>query len=252
MMSTPFDRVHDVVQAHSQKLEPTTLVPHSFFVAWNGVLCLVFEGFPPGLVALKQALNNECTSLGIKSEAFGSKWPKVTLGYPKQQEEEQAIIATTTLPDLIQLKTLCQQFDTTNYPPVGIQTLSVVHYAQRSLEQLHERRDILLLPPPPSNNLPCSPEETNRVESVLSEWKDCSCYLERVNVPLDAPYRDGSPEGHTCVAFLNLPKNSPLLLQRIRAFRNAVDETFPDRFVWMEDSSLHCTIRALDKIISCG
>jgi hypothetical protein len=46
MMSTHFiNRVHDVVHAHSQKLElePTTLIPHSFFVAWNGVLCLVFD-----------------------------------------------------------------------------------------------------------------------------------------------------------------------------------------------------------------
>jgi hypothetical protein len=227
MVCTHFGRVHDVVQAHSQELEQTTLPPHSFFVAWNGVLCLVFEGFPPGLVDLKQALNNECTSVGIKSEAFGSKWPKVTLGYPKKEHP-----IATTLPDLIQLKSLCQKFDTTNYPPVGIQTLSVVYYAQRSLEQLHERRDIQLRLSPSnkvfseSSHLP-SQEETDRVEKVRSEWKDCSSYLERVKVPLDAPYRDGSPEGHTCVVFLDLPENSPLLMERIRAFRKAMVSVFP-------------------------
>ena len=36
--------------------EAAELVPVSFFVAWNGVLALVYEGFPPGLVDIKAKL----------------------------------------------------------------------------------------------------------------------------------------------------------------------------------------------------
>jgi hypothetical protein len=48
-----------------------TLRPAAFFVAWNGVLTLVYTGFPPSLERLKSALNKE--PLGLPLENFGSK-----------------------------------------------------------------------------------------------------------------------------------------------------------------------------------
>lgn len=51
---------------------PCALRPNAFFVAWNGVLTLVYTGFPPPLERLKRALN-ESAALGLKKENFGSK-----------------------------------------------------------------------------------------------------------------------------------------------------------------------------------
>ena len=47
-------------------------------MAWNGVLVLMYQGFQPPFADLKARLNEP--SVGLKKEAFGSKWPKTTLG----------------------------------------------------------------------------------------------------------------------------------------------------------------------------
>ena len=52
------------------------LRPQTYFVAWNGVLTLVYEGFPPVLAGIKARLNEED---GLPPENFGSRWPKTTL-----------------------------------------------------------------------------------------------------------------------------------------------------------------------------
>jgi hypothetical protein len=53
------------------------LRPVQFFVSWNGVLCLVFEGFPKPLEDLKRAIVNRCAPL--PRENPGSRWPKISL-----------------------------------------------------------------------------------------------------------------------------------------------------------------------------
>eukprot|EP00124_Ichthyophonus_hoferi_P002180 Ihof_evm3s139 gene=Ihof_evmTU3s139 len=50
-----------------------SLRPLQYIVAWNGVLTLAFEGFPSSVVALKERLSS---SLDLKPENPGSKWPK--------------------------------------------------------------------------------------------------------------------------------------------------------------------------------
>ena len=42
----------------------------------SGVLTLAFDGFPPGLLKIKQRLNQQ-QQLHLPRESFGSKWPKV-------------------------------------------------------------------------------------------------------------------------------------------------------------------------------
>jgi hypothetical protein len=48
-----------------------------FFVSWNGVLCLVFKGFPRPLECLKRAIKDRCAP--IPPENPGSRWPKISL-----------------------------------------------------------------------------------------------------------------------------------------------------------------------------
>ena len=64
-----------VLAALPPETEATELVPLSFFVAWSGVLTLVYEGFPPCLVDIKATLTE---SLAVAPEKFGSLWPKAS------------------------------------------------------------------------------------------------------------------------------------------------------------------------------
>ena len=89
------------------------------------------------------------------------------------------------------------------------------------------------------------------MRGVLDEWSDMQAYLERVNAPGSriGSYREASPEGSTLVAFLGSgtgaagsPSEVGTLLS---AFRSAVDALLPGRYSWLDDSSLHRTVRAL-------
>ena len=55
-----------------------TLQPRDFFVAFGGVLCVVFEGFPRCIEQLKADLDTKAPSM-IR-ENLGSKWAKTTIG----------------------------------------------------------------------------------------------------------------------------------------------------------------------------
>ncbi len=46
------------------------LRPQTYFVAWNGVLTLVYDGFPPVLAGIKARLNEEDD---LPPENFGSR-----------------------------------------------------------------------------------------------------------------------------------------------------------------------------------
>jgi hypothetical protein len=273
------DQISELVQ-QCLPIQASELRPKSFFVAWNGIPCLVFEGFPPPCVETKQRLNNNNntdTTDWLKNENFGSKWPKVTLGYP----------STTTTPletvqDLEAIKSICESFQddwkaisSGGGAVVPVKKLSVVHYKQRSLEEIIERREYNVgtqttgggngststsssqsLESPETtttttttSNRNChdpSQEEKDRVNQVLSEWDDTTSYLENVRTPPAQPYREGSPTGYCCVIFLELKDTADPIMNIIQRFRENVDEAFPGRFEWMQDSSLHCTLRAMD------
>jgi len=119
------------------------------------------------------------------------------------------------------------------------------------------------------------------VRCVVEEWcgDRLSSYLSGANQEGSeaSSYRDSSPSGSTVVAFLNgsgprsarvlseeerkegavaasTPVTGPRsngvmprrLAKALRAFRSAVDRAFPGRFIWMDEDSLHCTLRSLD------
>jgi hypothetical protein len=251
------------------------LRPLSFFVAWNGVLCLVFDGFPPLLAALKDRLNSFVAADGssdgggaetsggagpesspqLPRENFGSKWPKVTLG--AMSDGASAL----SLEELSDLRKLCRlhgerlaaaadikanaaaaeenedegRYDeeertsaapTTVVPVrVGVESLTVVAYAARGLEDDshdHNNRDgkgrlslthLPLLPPVSGSTrsgatgsaaLPPSPEETARARGVVSEWDNLEEYMPRVAAAGNriSSYREQSPSGSTLVTFL--------------------------------------------------
>ena len=250
------------------------LRPHpqqALFIAWNGVIVLVYDRFPPSLVQAKTKIasnnnNDDGVMLHLTEENFGSKWPKTTLGAVRDGVDE------LTLEQFEKLRDLCNQYSKRiitassssssssseqlqNHTPaesnrIKVATLSVVQYACRGLERLEKRIDITLDDSPhddvEEDNSKPSDEEQSRVNSVISEWNDAQAYLPRVNAPGShiGSYRQDT-HGNTCVAFIDSAMPS-YLRKCLSEFRNAVNDEFSGRYVWLDESSLHCTLRSLD------
>eukprot|EP00804_Cyclotella_cryptica_P000149 CCRYP_017474-RA/>CCRYP_017474-RA protein AED:0.03 eAED:0.03 QI:614/1/1/1/0/0/2/81/267 len=237
-------------ESNTSNSDKIVLQPHSFFVSWNGVLCLVFRGFPLSLEKLKSHLNNECSAIGYRNENSGSKWAKVTLAFVREQSEVHPL----TLEKFQVLKEICRDCSTpfTNKTElVPTTTVSLVEYEWRSLEKISRTKEFELsyTCDETSAGIELSPEQQAKTHQVLLEWDEDESYLKNVNTP-GAPYRLGSTSVQcnrlTCVTFLDL-KSNPNVWQAICNFRCKIDETFPGRHEWLKDESLHCTIRAMDK-----
>ena len=209
------------------------LRPQTYFVAWNGVLALVYDGFPPVLAGIKARLNEED---GLPPENFGSRWPKTTLAALRDDAPP------LTLAELTRLRALCEdhasQLASLRVP---VSSLSFVSYDQRGLESVRERSDVAL--GSAVDDAEPSDAERERVRGVLDEWSDLETYLPRVNQPGSriSSYREASPQGSTLVAFIGASE----LREVVAPFRSAVDALLPGRYAWLDDASLHCTVRAL-------
>ena len=126
---TVFDAATAVLSAAA--LPATVLRPHSesLFVAWNGVLALVYDGFPPPMALAKERLS---TLSGMQPEKFGSKWPKTTLG------AEMDGSPPLTLAELQTLRELCRTHSAAIAAlalSVAVPSISVVEYELSSKEE---------------------------------------------------------------------------------------------------------------------
>ena len=208
------------------------LRPQTYFVAWNGVLTLVYDGFPPVLAGIKARLNEED---GLPPENFGSRWPKTTLAALRDDAPP------LSLAELTSLRALCEEHASKLSLRVPVSSLSFVSYAQRGLESVRERSDVAL--GSTADDSEPSAAEQARVRGVLDEWSDLETYLPRVNQPGSriSSYREASPQGSTLVAFIGASE----LRELVALFRSAVDALLPGRYAWLDDASRHCTVRAL-------
>ena len=208
------------------------LRPQTYFVAWNGVLTLVYAGFPPVLAGIKARLNEED---GLPPENFGSRWPKTTLA--ALQDDAPPL----SLAELTSLRALCEEYASQLSLRVPVSSLSFVSYDQRGLESVRERSDVAL--GSAVDDAEPSAAERERVRGVLDEWSDLETYLPRVNAPGSriGSYREESPSGVTLVAFIGTSE----LRELFALFQAAVDALLPGRYAWLDDASLHCTVRAL-------
>jgi hypothetical protein len=268
--STTLETVSHIL-SQAPSIATCHLRPHPaccLFVSWNGCIVLVYDGFPPPLVQAKTRIADNNAALHLTEENFGSKWPKTTLGAVNDGADDLS-------PEHFQrLRDICDRYskriieapassDNVSKSNIIIEvaTLSMVEYQQRGLERLYGRVDVPLDPytSPHSHgdvkeeegeedNINSKPaeEEQIRVNSVISEWNDVQTYLPRVNAlgSRIGSYRQES-RGCTCVAFIGstLPTHLRACLSE---FRDAVDEEFPGRYGWLDETSLHCTLRSLD------
>ena len=208
------------------------LRPQTYFVAWNGVLTLVYDGFPPVLAGIKARLNEEDA---LPPENFGSRWPKTTLAALRDDAPP------LSLAELTSLRALCEEHASQLSLRVPVSSLSFVSYDQRGLESVRERSDVAL--GSAVDDTEPSDAEQARVRGVLDEWSDLETYLPRVNAPGSriGSYREASPQGSTLVAFVGTSE----LREPVAQFCSAVDALLPGRYAWLDDASWHCTVRAL-------
>jgi hypothetical protein len=227
-----------------------SLTPKSFFISWNGVLVLLFDGFPPALEQFKLQLNNECDLSGYKAENFGSQWAKVTLAFVN----DSSGVKPLSLDEFRKLKQICLEGSSCFAKEdckIPVRNVSLVEYKWRSLEQVKQRQEFELSLSSSVGDGIGHDEEVSagqeaKTGSVFAEWNDEEVYLPNVNV-VGAPYRESlAIHGLTCVSFLDV-RSVPCIWQAICMLRDKIDAEFRGRYEWMRDDSLHCTIRAMDK-----
>lgn len=228
---------------------PTCILkPFSFFISWQGVLTLAYRGFPPALLALKQNIADLYGSL--PKENPGSKWPKTTIGAVKDGKRLTPQQFHTLREICRDLSGVFQNPQSPKSQAVKVDNLAVVLYECRSLER-QLLKHVISLSTHTDNSEP-SEEEKSRVDDVLAE-SDHPDYWYLVS-------RDGNREPHYRATALGATLVHELacfsdptasngfsgaLPGILRRLKERVDLELPGLYSWLNESSLHITIRAL-------
>eukprot|EP01084_Bolivina_argentea_P133055 234796_1 len=102
------------------------LKPKCFFVAWNSVITLVFQGWPEPIDTMKRELASSCT---VCKEMFGSKFPKITLACVKDGVEMKPKV-------LGKLRRLCASNPVPKDYVLCLDSFSVVLWENRCQESI--------------------------------------------------------------------------------------------------------------------
>ncbi|KAL3901746.1 MAG: hypothetical protein SGCHY_000374 [Lobulomycetales sp.] len=224
------ERPSQAVLAAVSKCPSVALSARTFFVAWNGVLCLAFSGFPRPLAALKTALLLHPGP----PENFGSKWPKISLA---------ALNDTCSLsqPQFHALTALAASLEPLLHGTLfEIDHLTLVRFHCRSLESLHARARLPLSGSPHPDSFLIDPCHLELVNSVLEESSDPD-YFSKVSAPGNRiPHYRAPHTEDTLVAYIG--ESAPAIRHAINLFREAVDALLPGMYQWMHPEALHVTI----------
>ena len=169
-------------------------------------------------------------------EAHGSRWPKVTLGCLDAD-------ADLTRPEFEALRALCHRHRLDRPTALRLDEPRCVLYANRALEKL------LLSTPLPAAAAraadagpePPAPESAAMVEEILAEMDGGDYWENHIRDsggvrPNRVGHYRGLANGTTVVQFLGSKANAGCqLLQRIAAFRKAVDDALPGKYCWFRD-----------------
>eukprot|EP00850_Spirogloea_muscicola_P000291 SM000001S04693 [mRNA] locus=s1:1686160:1693987:+ [translate_table: standard] len=248
--------------------------PVEFFVAWQGVLTVIYQGIPPAFEELKVAI--EGLSPAVVRENPGSKWPKTSLACLRDG-------ARLSPHQLVALRHICRQappalscVDCTLSVPLGVQpphewhmqafkkwlssscdlseenaalavtppilvdNLSVVTYESCCLDRTLVVADVALaLPADPH---PPTTAQQEAVRAVADEFAPANLdnYWFHASKDGNRSQHYRAPKlGSTVVHFL---RHSPPALARFRA---RVDGVLPGMYDWFSEGTLHITLRAI-------
>lgn len=228
-----FNIIKDIVSSKP----PTFIKPRGFFIAWQGVPTLAYQGFSNILLQIKQEIQAAVPSLC--DENPGSLWPKTSLGALKDNK-------FLDWQHAVKLRNICTAFNEKVEKASAvfkISQLSVVLFQCRSLEKRLVTFRISLNGPPLyyEDFIPDSHQAmTDQIMRQFDRGR-LSEYLKDLN-------REGNRESDYRKDFIEaalvfeLPKNQP---QYIQDFINAVQSELPDCYCWFDPESRHITLRSL-------
>ena len=233
-MSKRLANLHQEIAFIASDLSAGHLYPYRFFIAWHGVITLVFRQFPESLLILKDRLNK--SNLNLVEENEGSRWPKMTLAALAPQQ-------CLNIHELNLLNDCCSKFNKSldTLSPLRVTQLSVVHYAQQSLEKRIDQYHIPLESYSElSQSVPSLQEEVERIFvgkreedrqkeqlKILTKGRDSQHYrlpIHGASLVFEAPY-----------AYQEV----------ISSLQESLNDVLPHYYEWFKPESRHLTVRAL-------
>lgn len=225
-----------------------TLESPQLIVSYNGVLALVYSGWPETAIELKNLIKDslvdklEGLDTVYTKERGGSRFAKVSLG---------AMCQTCRLSEqqLVRLRSLCRMWsmkleDTKEL--LTVRQISLIAYKNRALSLSPYQSWKTQLGVSSSENSIIDSNQLNFVKNVVSEAQEDTMYLEKVNADGNrAPsYLERVSPGLTVVARWedNREDSEPPWL---RNFFKSIHAEFPGMFIQFPPSSLHVTLRGV-------
>lgn len=258
---SPMSQLRTAVESTSS----FTLQPRAFFIAWQGVLTLVYDSWPAAACRLKSALDTMTTADGVslwKPENSGSKFPKTSIACLQDGKE-------LTLEQLSQLQALCDKYSAklSAVQPVSVSQLEFVTFNNRALTDTSRVTDLPLDDSTPSQLTYSKDVEAAvqhsaaHVNKVLAECtpETLTTYIEHVNraggrqTHYSAPHAEDTLVATLFAQQLNgsAPVNSEAprqLLGVYHQFCNDVKQLLQDCYHFFPVSSLHVTVRHLNTV----
>ena len=233
-VSKQLDNLHKEIALITADLTAGRLYPYQFFIAWHGVITLAFRRFPDSLLTLKDRLNQ--SKLNFVPENDGSRWPKITLA---------ALSPTKRLSkeELSLLNHCCLQFNekVSSLAPLVTRQLSIVRYAQQSLEKCIDQRLLNLNEQSElSQALPPLQAEVEKLfagkEGDLDDQRERKVLAVGRNISHYRMLTDG----------VSLVFAVPNVYQEtITSLQQHISKILPHHYEWLKPESRHLTIRAL-------
>ena len=227
----------NMLQEIIESFPPTELVPHAFFVARSGVLTLVFEGFSPTLLRIKDEI--ERRFIDIEPENPGSLWPKATLAALHDGQRHN-------LGSLQVLRDVCDNWNASIQASpyvLTVDALSLVVFLCRSLEERLFTTTIPLRDTRPPEARRPSSDHFREVTEILAQF-----HRSRLDVYLADVQRPGYHVSHYREAHTEATLVYDLPVQEtafLKGFREQVDRYLPGYYAWFSAESLHVTLRNL-------
>lgn len=223
------------------------LRPAEVIVAWRGVLCLVFEGWPESVAELKARMDTDGEFTGLRQENSGSKVPKMSVACLRDGR-------VLTKEEVRTLQRICDEVRIDG--ALRFDTAHACIFQWCSLERL-----ILSTPMrlgDDSGGRYCASVDRSQADmstQMRSEAKEDHLDSYYPHVAADGNRENGhyrkSRWGGTLVAFATKNANPVINAQNEKALRildklrRRVEETFPGYFAFFDSDALHVTLRAL-------
>lgn len=223
------DALEKITRSHARA---STLRARAFFVAWNGVLTMAYEGWTEGVARYKRALNDP--EVGLQEEAHGSKWPKTSLACLRDGDLRTE--------ELNVLRTSCEKFaEAVKEVRVALNRAKVVVFASRCCERRLSVRTLEMASGNVDNVDASVVSDANRdiVEDILRAGNAAS-YIDDVNRPGHRANHYENGAGVTLVVDCG-----ETIGDLVDKFRAEVEARLPGRYRWFDTNSLHITIRGL-------